>query len=171
MLSSSLTLLKGIHSTDDLKLEPGILESLTRTFTNIIDAGMEPGIILLNNNPAAVRKKAVQLLAYLSKRPAYQVDPAQIFSKFIAATEKNLDRIFKKAQEKNAILFVDEADALFGRRKRADKQERYTTASVDWLLERFEASKCFVLVGANDRGSLDSGFMKRIKLAIEQSGA
>ena len=78
---------------------------------------------------------------------------------------------FKKAQEKNAILFVDEADALFGRRKRADKQERYTTASVDWLLERFEASKCFVLVGANDRGSLDSGFMKRIKLAIEQSGA
>jgi SpoVK/Ycf46/Vps4 family AAA+-type ATPase len=62
---------------------------------------------------------------------------SQVVSKYIGETEKNLDRIFREAQTSNAILFFDEADALFGKRSEVkDAHDRYATIETGYLLQK-----------------------------------
>jgi SpoVK/Ycf46/Vps4 family AAA+-type ATPase len=62
---------------------------------------------------------------------------SQVVSKYIGETEKNLDRIFREAQTSNAILFFDEADALFGKRSEVkDAHDRYANIETGYLLQK-----------------------------------
>jgi SpoVK/Ycf46/Vps4 family AAA+-type ATPase len=61
----------------------------------------------------------------------YKIDLSSLVSNYIGETEKNLDRIFRAAQCSNAILFFDEADALFGKRSETkDAHDRYANIEV-----------------------------------------
>ena len=60
-------------------------------------------------------------------------------SKYIGETEKNLARIFQEAETSNAILFFDEADALFGKRTEvSDAHDRYANIETSYLLQKME---------------------------------
>ena len=48
----------------------------------------------------------------------FRIDLSAVVSKYIGETEKNLERVFRGRGGRNAILFFDEADALFGKRSR-----------------------------------------------------
>ena len=82
---------------------------------------------------------AAQVLAHELGLELFRIDLATVVSKYIGETEKNLDRIFAAAEGSNAILFFDEADALFGKRSEVrDSHDRYANIEVAYLLQKME---------------------------------
>ena len=89
-------------------------------------------------------------------------------SKYIGETEKNLDRIFTAAREANAILFFDEADAIFGKRSEVkDAHDRYANIEVGYLLQKMEEYDGVVILSTNLRKNLDDAFIRRLHVAID----
>jgi SpoVK/Ycf46/Vps4 family AAA+-type ATPase len=83
-------------------------------------------------------------------------------SKYIGETEKNLDRIFLAAENSNAILFFDEADAIFGKRSEVrDSHDRYANIEISFLLQKIEQYEGVAILASNLRQNLDDAFMRR----------
>lgn len=98
----------------------------------------------------------------------YKIDLSGIVSKYIGETEKNLDRIFREAQDSNAILFFDEADALFGKRSEVkDSHDRYANIEISYLLQKMEEYQGIVILATNFRKNMDDAFVRRMHFAIE----
>ncbi len=98
----------------------------------------------------------------------YRIDLAAVVSKYIGETEKNLGRIFDAADGSNAILFFDEADALFGKRSDVgDAHDRYANIEVAYLLQKIECYPGAVILATNFRNNMDDSFLRRLDFAIE----
>jgi AAA+ superfamily predicted ATPase len=98
----------------------------------------------------------------------YKIDLSTLVSKYIGETEKNLNRIFTEAATSNAILFFDEADAIFGKRSEVkDSHDRYANIEISYLLQRMEAYDGVVILATNMRSNLDEAFTRRLHFIIE----
>ena len=98
----------------------------------------------------------------------YRVDLATVVSKYIGETEKNLERIFTAADGSNAILFFDEADALFGKRSEvSDSHDRYANIEVAYLLQRMEAYPGAVILATNYKRNIDDAFIRRLDFVVD----
>jgi hypothetical protein len=98
----------------------------------------------------------------------YKVDLSTLVSKYIGETEKNLDLIFVAAKEANAILFFDEADAIFGKRSEVkDAHDRYANIEVGYLLQKMEEYDGVVILATNLRKNIDDAFIRRMHMTIE----
>ena len=98
----------------------------------------------------------------------YKIDLSAIVSKYIGETEKNLDRIFRAAQCSNAILFFDEADALFGKRSEVkDAHDRYANIEVAYLLQKIEEHEGVVILASNLSKNIDEAFSRRMHYVVE----
>ena len=98
----------------------------------------------------------------------YKINLSTIISKYIGETEKNLERIFTEAETSNAVLFFDEADALFGKRSEVkDSHDRYANIETGYLLQRMEAFDGIVILATNLRANLDDAFTRRLHFIIE----
>src|SRR5262249_28688187 len=98
----------------------------------------------------------------------YRIDLSQVVSKYIGETEKNLDRVFREAQTSNAILFFDEADALFGKRSEVkDAHDRYANIETGYLLQKMEEQEGVALLATNLRANLDEAFARRMSFTVE----
>ncbi len=100
----------------------------------------------------------------------FKIDLSQLVSKYIGETEKNLDKIFRAAQQANAILFFDEADALFGKRSEVkDAHDRYANIEVSYLLQKMEDPDFtgVVLLATNLARNIDDAFARRINYMVE----
>jgi hypothetical protein len=98
----------------------------------------------------------------------YRIDLSAVVSKYIGETEKNLERIFHSAEGSNAILFFDEADALFGKRSEVkDAHDRYANIEIAFLLQRMETYDGVMILATNLSRNLDEAFSRRIQFAIE----
>ena len=98
----------------------------------------------------------------------YKIDLSSLVSKYIGETEKNLERIFTEASTSNAILFFDEADAIFGKRSEVkDSHDRYANIEISYLLQRMEMYDGVVILATNLRANLDDAFTRRLHFAIE----
>jgi hypothetical protein len=98
----------------------------------------------------------------------YKIDLSVIVSKYIGETEKNLDRIFRAAQCSNAILFFDEADALFGKRSEVkDAHDRYANIEVAYLLQKIEEYEGVVILASNLSKNIDEAFSRRMHYVVE----
>jgi hypothetical protein len=97
----------------------------------------------------------------------FKVDLAGVVSKYIGETEKNLDRIFRAAEGASAILFFDEADALFGRRSEVrDSHDRYANVEVSYLLQKMEEHDGVAILATNLRQNLDESFVRRLTFTV-----
>lgn len=97
----------------------------------------------------------------------YQIDLSSVVSKYIGETEKNLSRIFAEAQDCNAVLFFDEADALFGKRAEVrDAHDRYANIETGYLLQRMEEYTGIVILATNMKQNLDEAFVRRMRFII-----
>lgn len=106
---------------------------------------LEPGL----RSPTA----AFGALAAELERSLYHVDLSRVVSKFIGETEKNLDRVFRAAEKAGAVLLLDEADALFGKRTGVkDSHDRYANQETACLLKRIEQFKGLAVLASNRRG-------------------
>ena len=98
----------------------------------------------------------------------YKIDLSSVISKYIGETEKNLSRIFDEAETSNAILFFDEADALFGKRSEVkDSHDRYANIEVGYLLQRMEEYEGIAILATNLRKNMDDAFVRRLHFTIE----
>jgi SpoVK/Ycf46/Vps4 family AAA+-type ATPase len=87
------------------------------------------------------------------------VDLAQVVSKYLGETEQHLDAIFERAEQAGAILFLDEADLLLGKRSDVkDAHDRYANAAVNYLLQRIARYEGPVVLAANLSGDVDAAF-------------
>jgi SpoVK/Ycf46/Vps4 family AAA+-type ATPase len=98
----------------------------------------------------------------------YKIDLSNVVSKYIGETEKNLSRIFDEAETSNAILFFDEADALFGKRSEVkDSHDRYANIETGYLLQRMEEHEGIVILASNFRKNMDEAFIRRLHFTVE----
>ncbi len=111
---------------------------------------------------------ATEIIAKDLELDLYKIDLSSVVSKYVGETEKNLERIFQEAQTSNAILFFDEADALFGKRSEVkDAHDRYANIEIAYLLQRIEEYEGIVILATNMKKNMDEAFVRRIQLTIE----
>lgn len=111
---------------------------------------------------------AAEVIANELKLNLYRIDLSQVVSKYIGETEKNLRRLFDAAEDGGAILFFDEADALFGKRSEVkDSHDRYANIEINYLLQRMEMFQGLAILATNAKGALDPAFVRRLRFIID----
>lgn len=124
--------------------------------------------VLFAGPPGTGKTMAAEIIARELKLDLYKIDLSTIVSKYIGETEKNLERIFREAEASNAILFFDEADALFGKRSEVrDSHDRYANIEISYLLQRMEAYEGVTILATNLRSNLDEAFTRRLQFAVD----
>jgi hypothetical protein len=123
---------------------------------------------LFSGPPGTGKTMAAEVIAADLQLDLYRIDLARVVSKYIGETEKNLARIFAEAGDSNAILFFDEADALFGKRTEiSDAHDRYANLETSYLLQRMEEHAGVVILASNLRENLDEAFLRRIRFLVD----
>jgi AAA+ superfamily predicted ATPase len=132
-------------------------ESLRRNFR----AGYRA---LFYGPPGTGKTLTVALLGKQTQHPVYRIDLSRIVSKYIGETEKNLSRLLDIAENKNWILFFDEADALFSKRTEInDSKDKYANQGTSYLLQRLEEYDGLVILATNLRPNIDRAFVRRFQ--------
>ena len=126
------------------------------------------GISALFAGPSGTGKTmAAEVLANGLHLNLYRIDLSAVVSKYIGETEKNLARLFDAAEDGGAILFFDEADALFGKRSEVkDSHDRYANIEVNYLLQRMEAYRGLAILATNMKSALDQAFLRRLRFIV-----
>ena len=97
----------------------------------------------------------------------YRIDLSMVVSKYIGETEKNLANVFDQAENKDWILFFDEADALFGKRTQtSSSNDRYANQEVSYLLQRVEDFSGIVILATNLKANIDEAFARRFQSLV-----
>ncbi|MEB2309375.1 MAG: ATP-binding protein [Candidatus Brocadiaceae bacterium] len=164
---------------DDLVLHPNTLlqireieDWIRHNDTLMHEWGMKkkikPGYRALFYGPPGTGKTlTATLLGKYTAKDVFRIDLSRVVSKYIGETEKNLSRLFDKAENKDWILFFDEADALFGKRTDIrDAHDKYANQEAAYLLQRIEGYNGLVILATNQRGNIDDAFARRFQNII-----
>ncbi len=123
---------------------------------------------LFSGPPGTGKTMAAEVIARELDLDLYSIDLSQVVSKYIGETEKNLHGLFSEAQTSHAILFFDEADALFGKRSEVkDAHDRYANIEVGYLLQKMEEYEGIAILATNLRQHLDEAFVRRMQFIVE----
>jgi SpoVK/Ycf46/Vps4 family AAA+-type ATPase len=130
---------------------------------------MGKGLNALFAGPSGTGKTmAAEVIARDLGLDLYKIDLSTVMSKYVGETEKNLERIFAAAEHSNAILFFDEADALFGKRSEVrDAHDRYANVEISYLLQKMEEYDGLVILTSNLSKNMDEAFVRRIHFTVE----
>jgi phage tail sheath protein FI len=113
------------------------------------------------------KRMAAEVLAADLRLTLYRIDLAPVVSKLIGETEKNLDRIFDAGAKRRAILFFDEADALFDKRTEVnDSHDRFANPELDYLLQRMEQYRGLAILATGHKSALDPAFLRRFRFVV-----
>jgi SpoVK/Ycf46/Vps4 family AAA+-type ATPase len=113
------------------------------------------------------RGKAGEAVAGELGLTVHRIDLSEVVGEYIGETEKNLGLVFDIADEDGAILYFDEADALFGKRSQVkDSHDRYANIEIDYLLQRIESHSGPVLLATNRKQDLDEAFLRRLRFIV-----
>jgi hypothetical protein len=181
-IGSLATRVRAIHSWDELILPCETLQRIIEVAAAIrnrhvvySDWGFEDKVAsgkglkaLFSGASGTGKTMAAGVIARELELDLYKIDLSAIVSKYIGETEKNLDRIFRAAQTSNAMLFFDEADALFGKRSEVkDAHDRYANIEVAYLLQKIEEYEGAVILASNLIRNIDDAFSRRMHYVVE----
>jgi hypothetical protein len=122
---------------------------------------------LFTGPPGTGKTMAADIIAAELDLDLYRIDLSAVISKYIGETEKNLRRIFDAADQGGAILFFDEADALFGKRTEVkDSHDRHANVEINYLLQRMEDYAGLAILATNRKSDLDPAFLRRIRFLV-----
>lgn len=129
----------------------------------------DKGLNILFSGPSGTGKTlSARILAAELGMDLYRVDLAAVINKYIGETEKNLNAIFDAAKVSNAILYFDEADALFGKRTEInDTHDRFANMEVNYLLQRIESYAVVVILASNLKQDIDPALIRRMRYVVE----
>lgn len=158
-----VAILKELVST--VRVRPKVLEEW-RVGQKLASGG---GITVLFAGPPGTGKTmAAEVVAAELGLDLYKIDLSSVVSKYVGETEKNLEKIFDEAERSNAILFFDEADALFGKRSEVrDAHDRYANIEISYLLQRMDGYNGVTILATNLRANLDEAFTRRLQFAVD----
>ncbi|MFD2171202.1 AAA family ATPase [Tumebacillus lipolyticus] len=124
--------------------------------------------MLFAGPPGTGKTMSAEVIAKELNLEIYKIDLSQVISKYIGETEKNLQEIFSEAQLSSAILFFDEADALFGKRSEVkDSHDKYANVETAYLLQKMEEYEGITILASNFQQNMDEAFMRRINYVIK----
>ena len=129
---------------------------------------LKPGFKALFYGPPGTGKTlAAALLGQQHGLEVYRVDLSMVVSKYIGETEKNLEKIFARAEGKDWVMFFDEADALFGKRTSvSDAHDKYANQEISYLLQRLEDYPGLVILASNMQQNIDEAFLRRMQAVV-----
>ncbi|MGW6194780.1 ATP-binding protein [Kribbella sp. NPDC055110] len=130
--------------------------------------GQPPGLTAVFAGPSGTGKTlAARLVAGDLGLPLYAVDLSATVSKYIGETERNLDAVFTAAEQTDAVLLFDEAEALFGKRSEVqDARDRYANLEISFLLQRMERYDGVAILATNLLGHFDDAFARRLAFCL-----
>lgn len=131
--------------------------------------GQADGSSVLFIGPSGTGKTmAASVIANAIGLDMYRIDLSAVVSKYIGETEKNLEKIFAAAALSEVVLFIDEADALFGKRSEVkDAHDRYANIETSYLLQKMEEHRGLVILASNFAQNIDDAFFRRFSSVIE----
>jgi SpoVK/Ycf46/Vps4 family AAA+-type ATPase len=122
---------------------------------------------LFSGESGTGKTMAAEVIANDLQLNLYRIDLSAVVSKYIGETEKNLRKLFDAAERGGAILFFDEADALFGKRTEVkDSHDRYANIEINYLLQRMEAFSGLAILATNMKSALDPAFSRRLRFIV-----
>ncbi|HTN87859.1 MAG TPA: ATP-binding protein, partial [Sorangium sp.] len=181
-LSTGASLVRPAVSWDDLVLPPDRLSQLREAIGRLLHQprvieewgflGARPGAhgvrALFVGPPGTGKTLSAEVMAGALGTDLLVVDISRVVSKWIGETEKNLAAVFDVAERARAVLFFDEADALFGKRTEvSDAHDRYANLETAYLLARLERFEGLVILASNFRQNIDAAFLRRLEFVIE----
>ena len=130
--------------------------------------GYGKGLIALFSGPPGTGKTMLaQLIAKALDLDIYQVDLAQVLSKWVGETEKQLAKVFDQAERAHAVLLFDEADSLFAKRTEVrSSNDRYSNLVVNYLLQRLEQYDGVAVMTTNKEAQLDDALQRRLTMHL-----
>jgi MoxR-like ATPase len=180
--SALMTRLPCPYDWDDLVLPPDVVTQL-RAFETQVRlrwtvyeewgfarlTHLGHGISALFGGPSGTGKTmAAQVMARSLGIDLLRVDLAGVVNKYVGETEKKLREVFDACEDSGALLFFDEADALFGARTQVkDAHDRFANIEIDYLLQRIERFDGVAILATNRRQDLDTAFVRRLRFVIE----
>jgi SpoVK/Ycf46/Vps4 family AAA+-type ATPase len=160
---------------DETQIELALLEERCRGRERLIEVlspavGLHSaGVRVLFTGPSGTGKTlAARLLAAVLGMDLHALQLSTVVDKYLGETEKNLTAVFARAAELDAILLLDEGDALLTRRTEvATSNDRYANLQTNHLLQQLEAHDGIVVITTNAGDRIDSAFQRRIDVVVE----
>jgi AAA+ superfamily predicted ATPase len=122
---------------------------------------------LFTGEPGTGKTMSAEVVTGMLGLELLKVDLAQVVSKWVGETEKNMEEVFQQAEDSHAVLLFDEADALFGKRGEVKQgTDRYANLEVGYLLQRLEASDGLIILTSNLKENIDPAFTRRFHFVI-----
>ncbi|MFF4399609.1 ATP-binding protein [Streptomyces sp. NPDC001480] len=122
---------------------------------------------LFTGEPGTGKTLSAEIVTGMLGLELLRVDLAQVVSKWVGETEKNMEAVFRQAEESHAVLLFDEADSLFGKRGEVKHgTDRYANLEVGYLLQRLEASDGLVILTSNLKDNIDPAFTRRFHFVV-----
>ena len=181
LLSSKAQYIRPVFTFDDMVLEESQMQTL-RDFCNrvlnryalMVEMGYgkkfpygQSSALLLYGPPGTGKTMAAQAVAGELGMDLYKINLSQVFSKYIGETEKQLEEIFESAKQGNAVLFFDEADALFSKRTEvSDAHDKYANVETSYLLQKLEEFDGILILATNNAGNMDPAFRRRMTASV-----
>ena len=167
---------------EDLVLNPVVMDEIQNintwllhkdeiTENKILSKKLNKGYKCLFYGPPGTGKTlSTALIGKKNKKDVYRIDLSQIVSKYVGETEKNLAKIFNIAENKDWILFFDEAESLFSKRTSVnDSKDKFANQQTAYLLQRVEEYKGLIILATNLKPNIDIAFSRRIQSIINFS--
>jgi len=153
------------HITEISKIKNWFTKTNSRTKST---RKIKPGYrVLLIGPPRSGKTRTAAVMGNETGLSVYRIDLSRVVSKYVGETEKNLEKIFDRAEDKNWILYFDEAEALFGKRTEVrDAHDRYANQETSYLLQKIENYKGLVIVSTNLKKNIDKAFLRRFNSVI-----
>lgn len=126
--------------------------------------------VLFYGPPGTGKTLTANVLGNETGKEVYKIDLSMVISKYIGETEKNLEFLFARAEDKDWILFFDEADSIFGKRTGVrDAHDKYANQEVSYLLQRIEDFNGLVILATNMKSNIDDAFIRRFNDIVKFS--
>jgi hypothetical protein len=129
---------------------------------------IRPGFPCLFYGPPGTGKTmTTALIGKTFGKDVFRVDLSMIVSKYVGETEKNLSHLFDRAENKDCILFFDEADSLFSKRTEVNSSnDKWANLEMSYLLQRMEEYKGLTILATNLKNNIDAAMTRRFQSMI-----
>lgn len=172
---------KRTHTMKDVILDQTTiteLEKLRRFARNMKNLWQLPNssryrqnfIGIFSGDPGTGKSHTAEAIGNELNLPVYKVNFAQLVSKYIGETEKNLERVFDRFSGQPSILFFDEAESIFSKRTEVkDSHDKHSNNEQSFLLQKIEEYNGIVILATNVQNLsqyFDKAFQRRIRQIV-----
>jgi hypothetical protein len=127
------------------------------------------GLLALFAGPSGTGKTlAAEVIAAQLRLPLVKADFSQLQSKWVGETPKLVGRLFDQLEAGGAVLLIDEADGLIGRRGAVvDAHDRHANVEVGYFLQRLESFRGLAILTTNLKSAIDEAFVRRFRFIVD----